>query len=93
MSASNSNLDAEFDSACQAVKEFTSKPTDDELLGLYALYKQAVVGDVVCSRPNIFAVRERLKYDAWEALKGRLTQEQAKVKYIKFAAKLAKQYK
>ena len=36
----------EFEAAAQQVKELKTKPSDKELLTLYALYKQATVGDV-----------------------------------------------
>ena len=35
-----------FEEAAEAVKNLPKKPTDDELLELYALFKQATVGDV-----------------------------------------------
>jgi diazepam-binding inhibitor (GABA receptor modulating acyl-CoA-binding protein) len=35
-----------FDKAAEDVKNLKQTPSDDELLELYALYKQATVGDV-----------------------------------------------
>lgn len=35
-----------FQEAAEAVKTLTKRPTDNEFLELYALYKQATVGDV-----------------------------------------------
>ena len=35
-----------FNKAAESVKNLTQKPTDQELLDLYAYYKQATVGDV-----------------------------------------------
>jgi acyl-CoA-binding protein len=35
-----------FNTAAESVKKLTQKPTDQELLDLYAYYKQATVGDV-----------------------------------------------
>jgi acyl-CoA-binding protein len=34
-----------FEAAAEEVKSLTKRPTDVELLELYALYKQATVGD------------------------------------------------
>ena len=42
----------------------------DELLELYAFYKQATVGDVSGSRPGMFDLKGRAKYDAWAKKKG-----------------------
>lgn len=36
----------QFDKAAQDVKNLNSKPTDAEMLEVYALFKQATVGDV-----------------------------------------------
>lgn len=40
------NLQEEFDKAAEDVKKVQTRPTDQELLDLYGLYKQALVGDV-----------------------------------------------
>lgn len=34
-----------FEQAAKEVHELTSKPSNDDLLKLYALYKQATIGD------------------------------------------------
>jgi len=39
---------------------------------LYALFKQATVGDCNTSRPGIFDQKGRYKWDAWEKKKVRL---------------------
>lgn len=44
------HLQAEFDKAAEDVKKVKAKPTDEELLFLYGLYKQAVVGDINTGR-------------------------------------------
>lgn len=38
-------LQAEFEKIAEDVKKVKTRPTDQELLDLYSLYKQAVVGD------------------------------------------------
>lgn len=35
-----------FNQAAEDIKALTARPTDDELKEIYALYKQATVGDV-----------------------------------------------
>lgn len=44
------NLNFQFDKAAEDVKNLNSKPTDNEMLEVYALYKQATVGDVNTSK-------------------------------------------
>lgn len=39
-----------FNKAAEDVKKLKAKPTDEELLELYALYKQATVGDCNTSK-------------------------------------------
>ncbi len=36
---------SDFEQAAAAVKAFTKRPTDEELLEVYGLYKQATAGD------------------------------------------------
>jgi len=82
---------AEFDKACASVRALTRRPTDDELLGLYALYKQATVGDCNESRPMVFNLKARGKYDAWHALRGMST-EKALQSYCRYASTIVKKY-
>ena len=46
------------------------RPDNDILLKLYALYKQASIGDVEGKRPGFTDMVGRAKYDAWATLKG-----------------------
>ena len=52
------------------VKKLTSTPSPDELLELYALFKQGTKGDVTGSRPGMLDFKGRAKYDAWAGRKG-----------------------
>ena len=58
------------------------------LLELYALFKQATVGDVNTERPGMFDFKGRAKWDAWEKKKG-LDQAAAKEQYVALVAKLS----
>lgn len=42
----SSPLKAKFDTAAAEVKQLKAKPTDEEMLQVYSLFKQATVGDV-----------------------------------------------
>ena len=45
---------AEFTKAAEDVKKLQTSPTDEELLELYGLYKQATVGDINTGEPARF---------------------------------------
>ena len=57
------------------------KTNNDQKLALYGLYKQATVGDVNTSRPGMFDMKGKAKWDAWEKNKGK-SQDQAKDEYV-----------
>lgn len=68
-----------------------NRPSDDELLKLYGLYKQATVGDVNTERPGVFDFKAKYKWDAWNELKG-LSQAEAEKKYIELVNELLEKY-
>ena len=63
-------LPEKFDDAQKRVKTLSQAPSTDELLALYAWYKQATAGDVQGSRPGMMDFKGRAKYDAWAGKKG-----------------------
>lgn len=63
------------------VKTLTKRPSNDDMLFLYAHFKQASEGDVQGKRPGMLSVIERAKYDAWAAMKG-TPSEQAMQRYV-----------
>ncbi|KAF1807118.1 acyl-CoA-binding protein [Mucor lusitanicus] len=71
---------AEFNTAAEEVKNLSTKPSDNQLLELYGLFKQATVGDNTTSKPT-FDIKGRYKWDAWTKLKG-TSQEDAEKQYI-----------
>ncbi|XP_012214581.1 putative acyl-CoA-binding protein [Linepithema humile] len=75
------SLDERFDNAATAVKELASQPADEDLLELYALYKQATIGDCNTERPGMLDFKGKAKWDAWNGKQG-LGQETAKEQYI-----------
>lgn len=46
------------------------RPGNDDLLALYAYYKQVNQGDVSGKRPSTMNLKGRAKHDAWASLKG-----------------------
>jgi diazepam-binding inhibitor (GABA receptor modulating acyl-CoA-binding protein) len=81
----------EFQSAVSSSQALTRRPSNEELLELYALYKQATEGDVSGDRPGGFDFKAIAKYDAWAEKKG-LSKEQSMQDYVKLASRLKEQY-
>lgn len=84
-------MDQQFENATARSKQFTKRPTNEELLQLYALYKQATEGDVSGDRPGGFDFKAIAKFDAWEELKGK-SKEQAMQEYVALVDTLYQQY-
>lgn len=84
-------LDDRFAAAAKGVQSLTKRPDDEDLLRLYALYKQATDGDVQGDRPGAFAMKDRAKYDAWARLKG-TDPTKAREQYVKLADRLKRTY-
>jgi len=82
-----SDLQREFEGAAEASKQLPSRPDNDTLLELYALYKQATSGDASGNRPGGFDFVGAAKYDAWTRLKG-TTAEAAMREYIALVNRL-----
>lgn len=71
----------EFEAAVAASKTLPERPSNDALLQLYALYKQATAGDVEGKRPGFTDMVGRAKYDAWAGIKG-TAKDEAMKKYV-----------
>jgi len=85
------NLQEEFDKAVALSKQLTKRPSNEELLKLYGLFKQGSEGDVTGERPGGFDFKAIAKFDAWAELKGK-SREQAMTEYIAFMNDLHKLY-
>lgn len=84
-----SGLEEKFEEAKKRVMELPEKPGNDKMLELYALNKQATVGDINAEKPAMFDFVAAAKYNAWEAKKG-MSMEEAQQKYIDFVESLFK---
>jgi len=82
-----SDLETQFKTAAHDVQQLSSRPDNDTLLNLYALYKQATQGDVSGKRPGFTDFVGRAKHDAWSKLRG-TGKEAAMQAYIDLANKL-----
>jgi acyl-CoA-binding protein len=72
------SLKASFEKAVADSKNLPEKPDNATLLKLYALYKQASTGDVEGKRPGFTDMVGRAKWDAWNDIKGKGTDEAMK---------------
>jgi len=81
------SLDEQFKDAQERVNKLPERPDNLKLLELYALYKQASVGDVTGKRPGMMDFKGRAKYDAWAGKKG-LGGDAAKKAYVELVDKL-----
>ncbi|HNR74159.1 MAG: acyl-coA-binding protein ACBP [Bacteroidetes bacterium OLB12] len=81
----------EFNAAVARSKELTKRPSNEELLDLYALFKQATEGDVTGERPGGFDFKAIAKFDAWASRKG-TSKEQAMQQYIDLVTTLQQTY-
>jgi acyl-CoA-binding protein len=69
------DLKARFEQAVAESKQLPEKPDNMTLLKIYALYKQATAGDVEGKRPGFTDMVGRAKWDAWNELKGKGSEE------------------
>lgn len=77
-----------FDQAAAESQNLSERPSNETLLQLYGLYKQATEGDVNVDPPsNPFDFVSRAKYDAWANLKGH-SRETAMKEYVMLVNKL-----
>lgn len=81
----------DFNNAVSQSKELTKRPSNEELLELYSLFKQGSEGDVAGDRPGGFDFKAIAKFDAWAEKKG-VSKEEAMQQYIALMKKLQEQY-
>ncbi len=86
-----SDLKKKFETAAKDAQKLKTRPADEDMLRLYAHYKQATAGDVSGERPGAFSFAERAKYDAWAKLKG-TDSTKAMEGYVKLVERLKKTY-
>uniref|UniRef100_A0AAU6PBQ1 Venom peptide n=1 Tax=Comana monomorpha TaxID=1555636 RepID=A0AAU6PBQ1_9NEOP len=76
------SLQEQFDKAAADVKKLKSLPSDNDLLELYALFKQATVGDAdPGNKPGMLDFKGKAKFEAWLGKKG-TSKEDAQKAYV-----------
>jgi diazepam-binding inhibitor (GABA receptor modulating acyl-CoA-binding protein) len=81
-------LQEDFQAAVAKSKELPSRPSNEDLLNLYSLFKQATDGDVSGDRPGGFDFKAIAKYDAWASKKGK-SKDEAMQEYVDLVKNLA----
>ncbi len=76
-----------FEQAVADSKTLSDRPSNDTLLQLYSLYKQATEGDVNGELPTAFDFVGKAKYEAWSGIKGK-SREAAMKEYVQLINKL-----
>jgi len=75
------SLQESFESAVKSAHSLTERPSNEDLLKIYSLYKQATEGDNQEEPPGGFDFKAAAKYNAWKKLAG-TSKEEAMSKYI-----------
>lgn len=83
-----SDLEAAFEAAVAGSRNLSERPDNTTLLKLYALYKQATVGDNMEKKPGFSDMIGRAKWDAWAAMKGKSPDEAMK-EYVDLVGSLS----
>ncbi|VDP06115.1 unnamed protein product [Soboliphyme baturini] len=85
------DLCKKFEEMAETVRNLKTRPTDDEMLDIYGLYKQAMVGDVTSDKPTFFDFKGKSKWEAWKKCKG-ISKESAMNQYIAKGEQLIEKY-
>jgi acyl-CoA-binding protein len=81
------DLNAEFEAAVADSVKLPQRPDNATLLKIYALYKQATLGDNTADKPGFSNLVGRAKWDAWSGVKG-LESDEAKRRYVELIRSL-----
>jgi acyl-CoA-binding protein len=76
-----SDLKTRFEAAVAESKNLSERPDNMTLLKIYALFKQASLGDNTEAKPGFSDMVGRAKWEAWNTLKG-TTADDAMQQYV-----------
>lgn len=83
------DLEKLFNQSVEGVRDVEKRPSNENLLKLYGLFKQATEGDVQGDRPGGFDFKAIAKYDSWSSLRG-MSKEEAMQTYIDLVDSLSR---
>ena len=78
------DLNQHFIQAAESIIALKGKLTQDEMIILYGLYKQTLLGNNTTPIPSLIAQKERHKWQAWTTHRGKLKRV-AREEYILLA--------
>lgn len=82
------DVNAQFLQAKDDSVKLSKAPDNETKLKMYALYKQATVGDYTLGKkPGMLDMAGKFKYEAWKMNEG-LSQDEAKQKYVDLVKEL-----
>jgi len=84
-----SDIEKDFEKHSKNIKKIKKKPSDSDLLILYGLYKQSIVGNCNTTRPGFLDFKGKSKWDSWNNYKGTSKEESMKL-YIKKVKEIIK---
>lgn len=76
-----SEIEEQFNRAADFLQHLVNKLDSNQLLEFYGLYKQSTVGPCNASKPGIFSMQARAKWNAWNDL-GSMNKEFAMRTYV-----------
>ena len=82
-------LSDDFKAASDKVKTLPQKPSNEDLLKLYSLFKQGSTGDCNQSAPSRLNFIARSKWEGWNSMKG-TSQDDAMQQYVDLVEDLFK---
>lgn len=82
------NLKKQFEAAVANSKNLSERPDNSTMLKIYALYKQATVGDNTEKKPGFTDMVGRAKWDAWNGFKG-VSNDDAMQQYVNLIESLS----
>lgn len=80
-----------LEEAAERLKTLTKRPSNEELLETYALYKQATIGDNRTSKPGMFDMKGQFKWTAWKGKSG-MSEQEATEAYVSLVDSLVSKY-
>ena len=81
------SVQVNFDNAVAAAKSLHDRPDNEDMLLLYALFKQATSGDIDVPKPGFFDFVGVAKFAAWEKVRG-TSRDEAMSRYVELVRKL-----
>lgn len=84
-------LEKSFDTSINIINNLTNRPSNEELLKIYAYYKQAKFGNNTLDEPSMFNFTEKKKWDTWMNVKD-MNKKTAMQNYIHLSMILYKKY-